>query len=77
MAARDTRKVFQVTKLVTNLTKGKGITDDPSLQGGPTLRKDGIDLSIVPNSDDPCEQKNFIKERPVWTVRTHQCATET
>ena len=26
-------KFSQVTTLVTNLTKGKGITDDPSLQG--------------------------------------------
>ena len=49
-------KIFQVTKMVTNLTKGKGITDDPSLQGGPTLRKDGIDPSIVPNPNDPCEK---------------------
>ena len=46
-----------MTKLVTNLTKGKGIIDDPSLQGGPILRKDGIDLFIVPNPDDPCEKK--------------------
>ena len=68
-------KFSQVTKMVTNSTKGKGITNDPSLQGGPTLRKDGIDLSIVPNSDEPCEQKK-IMERPIWTVRTHQCATE-
>ena len=51
-----------MTKLVTNLTKGKGITDDPSLQGWPTLRKDGIDLSIVPNLDDPCEQKKKLKK---------------
>ena len=29
-------KISQVTKMVTNLTKGKGITDDPGLQGGPT-----------------------------------------
>ena len=24
-------KIFQVTKMVTNLTKGKGITNDPNL----------------------------------------------
>ena len=48
-------KFFQVTKLVINLIKGKGITDDPSLQREPTLRQDGIDPSIVPNSNDPCE----------------------
>ena len=50
-------KFSQVTKLVTNLTKGKGITDDPSLQGRTTLRKDGIDPSIMPNLNDLCEQK--------------------
>ena len=57
------------------LTKRKGITDNPSLQGGLTLRKDGIDLSIEPNPDDPYEQK-INKERLVWTVRTYQCVTE-
>ena len=29
-------KIAQMTKMVTNLTKGKGITDDPSLQSKPT-----------------------------------------
>ena len=48
-------KFFQVTKLVTNLTKGKEITDDSSLRGGPTLRKDGVNPSIVPNLNDPYE----------------------
>ena len=65
-----------MTKLVINLTKGKGIANDPSLQGGPTLMKYDIDPSIVPNPNDPCEQKKLIKERPIWTVRTYQCATE-
>ena len=50
-----------MTKLVTNLTKGKEITDDPSLQGGLTLRKDGIDPSIVPNLNSPCEQEKLRK----------------
>ena len=52
-----------MTKLVTNLTKGKEITDDPSLQGGLTLRKDGIDPSIVPNPNNPYEKKNLGKTR--------------
>ena len=60
-------KFSLVTKLVTNLTKGKGITDDLSLQGGPTLRKDGIDLSIVPNLDDLCEQKKLRKNPSGWS----------
>ena len=51
-----------VTELVTNLTKGNGITDDFSLQGGPTLKKDGLDLSIMPNPDDHCEQKKVRKD---------------
>ena len=29
-------KFAQMTKMVTNLTKGKGITDDPGLQRNPT-----------------------------------------
>ena len=48
--------------MVTNITKGKRITDDPSLQGRPTLRKDGIDSSIVPNLNDPCEQEKLRKD---------------
>ena len=48
-------KIAQMTKMVANLTKGKGITDDPSLQRGPTLWKGGIDPSIVPNPNGPCE----------------------
>ena len=63
-------KISQITKMVINLTKGKGIIDNLSLQVGPTLRKDDINSSIVPNPNDPREQKK-IKERPVWTVRTH------
>ena len=54
-------KFSQVTKLVINLTKRKMITDDPSLQGRPTLRKDGIDPSIVPNPNNPCEQEKLRK----------------
>ena len=47
--------------MVVNLTKGKGITNDPSLQRGPTLWKDGIDPSIAPNPDGPCKQDNSRK----------------
>ena len=51
-----------MTKLVTNLTKGKGITDDLSLEVGPTLMKYGIDPSIMPNSNDLCEQEKLRKD---------------
>ena len=45
-------KIAQMTRIVTNLTKGKGITDD---LGDPTSWKGGIDPSIVPNLNNPCE----------------------
>ena len=48
-------KIAQMTKMVTNLTKGKGITDDPGLQRKPTSWKGGTNPSIEPNSDDFCE----------------------
>ena len=48
--------IAQMTKMVIDLTKGEGITDDPSLQKEPTSWKGGIDPSIEPNSDDLCEQ---------------------
>ena len=48
-------KIAQMTKMMTGLTKGKGITDDPSLQKRPTSWKDGIDQSIMPNPNGPCE----------------------
>ena len=42
-------KIAQTMKMVTNLIKKKGITDDSSLQKEPTSRKDGIDPFIVPS----------------------------
>ena len=54
-------KIAQMIKMVTNLTKGKMITDDPSLQRGPTSWKESIDPSIAPNSDGPCEQEKLRK----------------
>ena len=36
-------KTTQMAKMVTNLTKGKGITDDPGLQRKPTSWKSNID----------------------------------
>ena len=54
-------KIAWMTKVVTNLTKGKGITDGPSLQEEPTSWKDSIDPSIVPNLDGLCEQEKLKK----------------
>ena len=39
-------KISRATKMVINLTKGKGIIDDP---GEPTSWKGGIDPFIVPS----------------------------
>ena len=55
-------KIAQMTKMVTNLTKGKGITDDPGLQRELAFWKSGIDPSIEPNSDDLCEQERLRKD---------------
>ena len=44
------------------MTKGKGIIDDPGLQRKSTSWKGGIDPSIEPNSDDPCEQGRLRKD---------------
>ena len=55
-------KIAQMTKMVTNLTKGKGIIDDPDLQRKPTSWKGGTNPSIEPNSDDFCEQRRLRKD---------------
>ena len=47
-----------------NLTKGKGITEGPSLQEEPTSWKDGIDPFIVPNLNDPFEQEQLRENLP-------------
>ena len=54
-------KIAQMVDMVTSLTKGKGITDDHSLQREPMSWKDGIDPSIVPNLNDHCEQEELGK----------------
>ena len=48
--------------MVTSLTKGKGITDGPSLQEEPTLWRDSIDPSIAPKLDGLCEQGRLKKD---------------
>ena len=49
-------------KMVTNLTKGKWITDDLGLQRKPTSCEGCTNPSIEPNSDDPCEQARLRKD---------------
>ena len=51
-----------MTKMVTNLTKGRGITDDPDLQRKPTSWKGDTNPSIEPNSNDPYEQRRLRKD---------------
>ena len=45
--------------MVINLTKEKGITDDPE---EPASWKGGIDPFILPNLNNPCEQGKLRKE---------------
>ena len=53
------KKIAQMKKMVTNLTKGKGITYDPDLQRKSTFWKGCIDPFIVPNLINPCEQERL------------------
>ena len=55
-------RIAQMTKMVISLTKGKGITDDPSLQKEPTSWKGDIVPSIEPNPDNPYEQGRLRKD---------------
>ena len=54
-------KITQMTKMMTNLTKGKEITNDFGLQRKPTSWEGFTNPSIEPNSDDPCEQGRLRK----------------
>ena len=67
-------KISRATKMVTSLTKGKGITDDLGLQRKLASWKGGIDPSIEPNSDDPCEQERLRKNPFEWSkhIDMHQ-----
>ena len=56
-------KTAQMMKMVTNLIKGKGITDDPSLQRKPTSWKSNIDPFIVPSLNNHGEQEELRKNR--------------
>ena len=57
-------KIARRTKVVMNLTKGKGITESPSLQEEPTSWKDGSDPFIVPNRNDPFEREQLKENLP-------------
>ena len=54
-------KISRATKMVINLTKGKWITDDPSLQRKPTFWKSNIDPFIMPTLDNHGEQEELRK----------------
>ena len=54
-------KTAQMKKMVTNLTKGKGIPDDPGLQRKPTSWKGDIDPFIVPSLNNHGEQEELRK----------------
>ena len=57
-------KIARRTKVVMNLTKGKGIIEGPSLQEKPTSWKDGIEPFIVPNLNDPFKQEQLRENLP-------------
>ena len=50
--------ISRAAKMVINLAKGKGITDDPK---EPASWKGNIDPPIVPNLNDCCEQEELRK----------------
>ena len=54
-------KIAHMADMVTSLTKGKRIIDDPCLQREPMSWKNGINPSIVPNLNDRCEQEELRK----------------
>ena len=54
-------KTAQMTKMVTNLIKGKGITDDPGLQREPASWKGNIDPCIMPSLNNHGEQEELRK----------------
>ena len=45
-------KIFQVTKMVTSLTKGKGITEDPDSQDRLASWKNNDSQFVMPNPND-------------------------
>ena len=57
-------KIARRTKVVMNLTKGKGITESPSLQEEPTSWKDGSDPFIVPNRNDLFKREQLRENLP-------------
>ena len=57
-------KIFRATKIVINLTKGKGITDGPEELAS---RKNGIDPFIVPNLNNSYEQGKLRKNLFGWS----------
>ena len=69
-------KTARMADMVTSLTKGKWIIDDPSLQREPMFWKYGIDPSIVPNLNNCCEQEELRKNsfgRPEHVNMQQRC----
>ena len=59
-------KTVRRTKVVMNLTKGKGITEGPNSQEEPTSWRDGINPFMAPNLNDPFEweqlRENLLRQ---------------
>ena len=54
-------KISQATEMVTSLTKGNGIIEDPSSRDRPTSWKNNDSKFAVPNLNDLCEQEKLKK----------------
>ena len=54
-------KISQVTKMVSSLTKRKGITEDPSSRDRPTSWRNNDSQFAVLKSNNPCEQEKLRK----------------
>ena len=67
------KKTAQMMKMVTNLTKGKGIIDDSGLQREPRSWKGNIDPFIVPSLNNHGEQKE-LRKNPSEGQTTSTCS---
>ena len=55
-------KISQVTKMVSSLTKRKGITEDPGSQDRHASWKNNDGQFVLLNPNNLCEQENLRKD---------------
>ena len=54
-------KISQMMEMVTDLTKEKGVIENPDSQDRIASRKNNNGQFVVPNSNDLCEQEQLRK----------------